>query len=334
VIKLRIGALIGFVICCLLITSQSYALTIDIIQPISPQPPQQDSKRGKAAQNPKKIKPSKQSAPVKNETFNFAAAIPGIFKEKIRGYEYSYMLTPLGGGQDSFPLLSQSGFSSESNFFSFARLNVNVIKNVSVKEIDKYAWVVGFSDLYDKVKNHDIYQLQAEKGEIVNSLLAAHRQYADEYARYLRALFIFDIDRINIDERNYNLDKEELTLQGVAFAKHMLPPCRSCAHDDPQDTVMASFRNQGMRLAGNQGGVFYSNMTVRVPLGVAKSFFDQSQGQVGRRTGTGALTYWVIPTYQYLGVNGVRLQMTGLRLIKAELTLDGIGHKITLFKVN
>lgn len=253
------------------------------------------------------------------------SAIPGqLVEEYGRGSDRKmYWLVPVDQYLDRFPLMQHSG---AIKFFKFVMSRSVDLENLSVKYVDQYRHVKGFADFYEKVKGYDIYQLQEKRDEIISNLLAAHKQYIDEYNKYLGTIFVVE-KPAQLDENSYRLSEEQIITHMEFLATRMHN------HD-----VLMAFKRDGLRIRGGDWIKSYWNeIEIHFPLELAKRFFANFKGEVGKRVGKARIKFWVLPRRQFLSAFGGMRKYTGMSLLKAELlAVDDtiVLHSRSLFGVH
>lgn len=246
----------------------------------------------------------------------YGKAIDGTFMREPFGYGYNYLLIPKGKDSSEFPYLKGT---HPSKYFDFVRMTEEEVRNISVRDIGEFSYVMGFSDLLGKLDMANIYELQAKKEELIDRLVAAHKSYVDEYNKYLQSLFLIDENSpIQIKEEKYNLDNQQIEFY-VEFANKVVPRAPKLSnYSDPQKEILYSFFED-----------FNGKINTYFDIEIAEQFFIKYEGKIGERIGEGMIKYWIKPTGRYH--SGANLSITEMKLIKLELTL--IGKKEHTIKV-
>jgi tetratricopeptide (TPR) repeat protein len=229
------------------------------------------------------------------------------------GYGYEYFLIPDQSGSSEFPCLSYSG---PKLFLKF--INNEII--FELRDLARYKGIKGFDEYYEGIKNLDIYGVKAKEQEIREVIKKSHALYASEYAKYLKTTFLIDQDDlITVSESDYNIDSGAMSNIHLPFAQRIMARVYGGDYSDPYEVIMPSFGEQGTYPKWNHDR--YRKFDFKIPVPMAKKYFEGFSGPVGSRIGACHVRYWVRPTRGAL--TGVRLWITSMDLRRVEVTFLG-----------
>lgn len=163
-----------------------------------------------------------------------------------------------------------------STYFDFVENKEKDIETLKITDIKKYKGVIGFRDFYKRIAKLDKFELNDKREEIFEQLKTAYILHAEEYTKYKNTIFLIENSQINIEEKNYDVDTEKMTIP-VNFGGLL----KYGAGGSPDRAVLSPFLKQGFSLKGWINATYFdSEYSFKFPFELAKKVFSKKNGKI------------------------------------------------------